>query len=332
MINQNLYTLDSNCYMVLFLRKLFLVLSFFIGINALAVIAIPKDSNSYFCAYYDKLNLIKSSCKYQEPRIIFIGGSNVAFGINSKMICDSLAINVINFGLHAGIGARIPINDVLPYVKKGDIVVLQLEYSNYCDGGYGNASSVLGLLFSTNNSNHSTLDLRQLIDYLSVPKVTVGNIIRLIKYPVTKSFNTIQSRSHFQYLRSGFNEFGDEICHNQYVLKSVRMKPAPKYDTIDKSFISFLVERRNQLELRGGKVILLPPAMVNSYYDSLFPMQVRDALLNNNLGYVVDPQYLLYHDSCMFDTGYHLNKYGTVQNSQRIVNVLRNVIKDNIEL
>ena len=40
----------------------------------------------------------------KSPRIIFIGGSNLVFGLNSQIVKDSLRKNPINAGLAASIG------------------------------------------------------------------------------------------------------------------------------------------------------------------------------------------------------------------------------------
>jgi hypothetical protein len=61
----------------------------------------PRASKSLLYAKVKKDNLLK---KTNNPRIIFVGGSNLSFGINSKVIKDSLKLNPINTAIHASIG------------------------------------------------------------------------------------------------------------------------------------------------------------------------------------------------------------------------------------
>ncbi|HPG73671.1 MAG TPA: hypothetical protein PLM49_05215, partial [Bacteroidales bacterium] len=48
----------------------------------------------------------------KSPKIIFAGGSNLPFGIDSKMIQDSLHTPVVNLGLHAGLGLDFMLNEL----------------------------------------------------------------------------------------------------------------------------------------------------------------------------------------------------------------------------
>lgn len=92
------------------------------------VLLIPKNENQYLCEYIHKLELLE---KVDSPRVVIIGGSSVAYGTDSRMISDSLGLHFINFGLHAGLGIKYPLEDYLNYMKKGDVVILQMEYSNF---------------------------------------------------------------------------------------------------------------------------------------------------------------------------------------------------------
>ena len=107
-----------------FIYKISIFALFFLSVNTILLFSIPKDENNYFGEYNHKVELLE---KTPSPRIIFIGGSSIAFGTDSKMLKDSMHINVVNFGLHGGIGMKFPMDDCLDYVKKGDIIAIQME-------------------------------------------------------------------------------------------------------------------------------------------------------------------------------------------------------------
>ena len=117
-----------------FILRFLLFVFAYIVLNSVLLFVIPKDNNAYLCEYNKKVHLLKT---IPQPRMIFVGGSNIAFGIDSKIISDSLNVNVVDFGLHGGIGIRIPFEDCLNYVHKGDIVIAQFEYEQFNNGGYG---------------------------------------------------------------------------------------------------------------------------------------------------------------------------------------------------
>lgn len=76
---------------------------------------------------------LKESLVHQipGPRVLFVGGSNVAFGIRSEFLEHEFQRPVINLGLHAGFGKDFILNQAASAVKQGDIVVLMLEYEHY---------------------------------------------------------------------------------------------------------------------------------------------------------------------------------------------------------
>jgi len=62
------------------------------------------------------------------------------YSFNSKMILDSLNINPINKGVNAGIGLIYMMDEILPYIKEGDIIVISPEYDQfYGNFAYGNS-------------------------------------------------------------------------------------------------------------------------------------------------------------------------------------------------
>lgn len=88
----------------------------------------PRASKSLLMASVNKNLLLQNT---PSPRIIFVGGSNLSFGLNSQMIKDSLQINPINTAIEASIGIQFMIDNTLEYVQDGDIVVLVPEYFIY---------------------------------------------------------------------------------------------------------------------------------------------------------------------------------------------------------
>ena len=93
-----------------FLRRFSFLFLLFVALHLVLLFAIPADHNQYLNAYNHKQRLLN---EVPSPRIIFMGGSNTAFGINSRMVEDSLKLPVINHGLHGGIGLRFPMTEAL---------------------------------------------------------------------------------------------------------------------------------------------------------------------------------------------------------------------------
>jgi len=71
-------------------------------------IATPPDDKHLYQASLLKSNLLRT---VPSPRIIIVGGSNVAFGIDSELMEEELDIPVINDGLHVALGIA-PLNEI----------------------------------------------------------------------------------------------------------------------------------------------------------------------------------------------------------------------------
>src|SRR5215212_5179389 len=84
--------------------------------------------DSYIAAVLEKDRLIRDT---PSPKIILVGGSNLAFGIDSHMLEDSLGVHVVNMGLYAKLGLRYMLAQVKPYIRKGDLVLVVPEYDQF---------------------------------------------------------------------------------------------------------------------------------------------------------------------------------------------------------
>ena len=62
-----------------------------------------SGDDNYLAAVLEKDRLIRST---PSPKIVLVGGSNLAFGIDSKKIEDSLGLRVVNMGLYAKLGLQ----------------------------------------------------------------------------------------------------------------------------------------------------------------------------------------------------------------------------------
>ena len=61
----------------------------------------PQYDTSYNAALHDKIDRIEM---IEEPKIVLIGNSNVAFGFDSEMIEEAFGMPVVNMGLHGALG------------------------------------------------------------------------------------------------------------------------------------------------------------------------------------------------------------------------------------
>lgn len=80
----------------------------------------------YLASLEDKVSLLESE---GPPRILFVGGSSVAFGVDSEKF-ESSQRKPINLGLNASLGLDFSCSLAESHARSGDLVVLIPEHSN----------------------------------------------------------------------------------------------------------------------------------------------------------------------------------------------------------
>lgn len=300
-----------------FVLNITIISTIYVIINLVLFLAVPKDDNGYLCEYNHKIRLLETT---SQPRMIFIGGSNVAFDMNSQTMSDSMHMNVVNMGLQAGIGIRFPLEDCLSYIKEGDIVIMQFEYANFFNGGNGEKETFPAFMIATDWRNFNKLNYHQILNIIKgIPKIGSTNLHRLI----SGNMNSPSESIGFSYVKSGFNKYGDEVSHLNYPGKTYVSSGKHNDKKIDSSFIEWLSYIISRYEEAGAQVIMMPPACVKSFFNDYYNPNIADALKKINKPYIISPESMTINDSMCFNTGYHLNKDGVVQNTDIIIKILR---------
>lgn len=305
-----------------FLLKLFFMLLALVGITAACIWLIPPDRNSYLMAYNVKLTRL-AACP--QPRIVFIGGSNLAFGLDSQMIQDSLGCNVVNMGLHGGIGARFPVDDCLLFVREGDLVVLQLEYGNYFNGGNGEPETMPQLMVVTGWEHFATLNGSQRINVVAgLPRLAAMNAKRLIRTCLGGNLDTPMNLDTFNYTASGFNQLGDEVSHWSLPPDGIETSVATTDTVVSSDFLLWLGNAVKAYKGRGARVVILPPVCTESHFKLCYHASIERSLHSIGLSFLATPKSMTLDDSYIYNSGYHLNRAGVVANTQHIIALLRN--------
>ncbi len=276
------------------------------------------DSNNYFAAVIDKDSLIRNT---PSPRIILGGASNLAFGIDSKMMQDTFGIPVINMGLHGNFGIDFILNQIRANARKGDVVVLSLEY--YLDEMfYKDIDYVLNLYpeageYVNRGEDYYTQKAKYFVSESqdAVQKQMNTFFDKVLNFKEAKVFVSDQLHSYdtLIYSRSAFNSNGDVISH---------LGKKYPYDLRGRTPIEVINYSRNinklndfagYIESLGGKVFLTyasyPQSEFNKYKDAAheFDKTLKDGL---KFKIISKPEELVFADSLFFDTVYHLNEEG----------------------
>ena len=296
-----------------------------IVIVVMTVLILPSQfSHLYLGELSDKYSRLRSFD--DENKIVVIGGSSVAFGINSPMIEENLGMPAVNFGLYGPLGTAIMMDLTRGHIHEGDVVVLAPETDHQTMSMYFNGEGMWNACDS---------------DFTMLFKVRPRDWGEMLG-----SFWTYAEKKYQFYLygkphpdgvydHDSFNEYGD--------ISFRRDAPVMEgwYDTevlidldagiVDQDYIDYVNDYIAYCENHGAKVYFSFPPM-----DALAVQQDAEGILeyatfirenfhcpliSNITDYIMAPGYF-------YDTNYHVTDRGVIEHTAHLIQDLQNVIGD----
>src|SRR6476659_7911795 len=114
------------------------------------------SAQNFLAASIDKHSLIRTQA---QPRLIFIGGSSMAFGVNSAEIAKACGRRPVNMGLHAALGLKFMLNQAEPNIRPDDWIIIAPEYQQFVR--MAGQSEMLVNMLEIDPSNARLLDSQQ---------------------------------------------------------------------------------------------------------------------------------------------------------------------------
>ena len=299
-------------------RYLYKVLSFltlFAAVIVTLAAVLPYNKDGYLREQAVKMAMIDDASR--KPAIVILGGSNVAFGYDSKVLEEKTGMTVINAGLHAGLGLRFIMADCLPRLKKGDILVFSPEYehffSHYCDG-QGELADMFFLNGMTLPGKMSGGQWRTIIDN------TPAWLKRKVEYNI---FELAHLKTDPVYRLSSFNKYGDVTWHWYNNRPHGTPKGAGKSEEVkdfNEEFFVEVVSALKEVQTKGVNVILFPPAIEkNAYIDKKLKIEYISTLLSRaGFPFVCATDHDAFTKDKFYDTVYHLNHEGAKMHAETL--------------
>lgn len=155
--------------------------------------------DTFLGALRDKYDALQSTT---GSRIIFVGGSGVAFGLRSDLLEEELpGYRVINFGMYAGLGSTVMLELAEPLLQPGDIVIFSPEQSRQTLSMYLNAEA----MWQAADGNFDLLQGVQPEEYGSM----AGQFPYFAAKKARYFFTSTAPLPEGVYARTSFNRYGD---------------------------------------------------------------------------------------------------------------------------
>ena len=310
------------------MRKLIFNLVFFLTITVVvpAIVffllpAKPRAKTSLLFAEIDKDSLLVNT---KSPRIIFVGGSNLSFGLNSQMIRDSLGLNPVNTSIHASLGLIYMLDHTRQYIREGDIVVVVPEYDHF----YGNYA------YGHEELLRTALDVPSSKGLLQLRKPQIIEIIPFLpNYIRTKMIPSeyVSFTPDKFYSRTSFNQYGDVNAH--WNEPSQKVKPyAQLTGPFNKTMVTELENFEQLVTDKKGQFFISFPGIQAATFENQADQihQVEKALKESKVfNFLGTPEQYKMPDSLLFNTPYHLIRKGVNRRTELLIKDLRGKLQRN---
>lgn len=199
----NLFTRNFNGYL-----KLVIKLILAIGLVCFFLLRVfPQYTNSYTGVLADKVDRLMS---IEEPKIVLIGNSNLAFGIDSKMLEEEFHMPVVNMGFHGACGNDFHERMMGLNICEGDIYIV-------CHHVYWDDSQ-LDHIETVWESVENNVDLWKLINASDYGDMLAG-FPAYFRGAIDHYLNCDDIEEKTQkliYSKDAINTFGDIAIHRAY--------------------------------------------------------------------------------------------------------------------
>jgi len=296
----------------------------------IAIIALPGDENGYIFSDIEKLDRLK---KLPSPKIILVGGSNVAMGIDSEMLERELKMPVVNTGLHAGLGLRFLFERVREYVYEGDIVIISPEYENFFDDFYnGYGPIIAGMTASLPDHIRYLSNFQQMkLLITSVNSVLSSKIYNISLLVMKNSGDDESFKEEMIYSRNSFNQWGDVVSHLKK--NSPGISPDKVYDLSSRNENNEVFHYFNDVNryIRGKGALMIftfPPFAESCYRRNEKSIEIIHQKIKHNSDIIIiDSPCDKNDDIYFFDNFYHLNAKGRMLRTRRLIKSLNKTIR-----
>ena len=287
------------------------------------------SDDNYLAAVLEKDRLIRTT---PSPKIILVGGSNLAFGIDSRMMQDSLRLNVVNMGLYAKLGLRYMLAQVKPYVRRGDVVIIVPEYDQFY-GNFSEGDNTLNtaLLYAPPDRIPDFIKSYSVVDVVLRPRVE--NARRSFLEATADVFG--MKNKYFPpdtnpvYNRHSFNKYGDVVSHlgkKSMNPDSIFVKQLPPPKDFNRKTISELNDIGDAARERGARAYFLFPSYIDrSYVINTGQIEWLRAKLSREMRMPIlgTAQDFVFPKNWFFDTRYHLNELGRGPRTVKMIEILK---------
>ena len=260
-------------------------------------------------------------CDTRGKKIVIIGGSGMAFGVDCRRIEENLqGYHAVNMGMYADLGTRLVLDITEKHLGAGDIAVIAPEQNEHALSLHIGGRSALQAF---DGAWGILKDVR---------KEEIGSLIgALPRFSMEKwrlALNGEQPKGEGIYARSSFNEYGDiesplAGANQMPDLYDPDLPVSYDPDVMEEDFAAFLCRFARSAQRKGAEVYFaFCPAnrLAVRGNPEEFYSYLEETLCFPLLG---DPGNSVMEEEWFYDTNFHLNQSGRILYTRQLIRDLK---------
>lgn len=266
----------------------------------------------------------------EGEKVVLVGGSNLAYGIDSPLIEGATSCPVVNMGMNGYFGVRYMLEEVRPHVNAGDTIVIALETDSFFKPVEGTSSNLLLVVKELPEAFGYLTWQQQLGLAGAMPYVAQQKLLRLIRSAAFGLRDALLGPDEDPPGRSdlmiaiesadGFTADGDLVSHLDVDWQMSRDQGEPANTPIDPGLIPLLQQYQSEMAARGVRIMISYTPLERAFYERYREGLdgVEQAMRDAGLNVVSSARDYVYDESFFFDTVFHLNADGRALRSARL--------------
>jgi hypothetical protein len=247
-----------------------------------------------------------------SPKLVVMGGSNGAFGMDSRALEEALCLPAVNMTLHASLGIRYMTNEVASALGSGDVVLLTLEPGMF-------------------TPHAKDLELASAIDghpstWRHVP---AGDLPKALAYFLTmrlkgawRAVSKSKAAAHRDpvYRAEAFDARGDlHVDEAALAADTLPLTVAQRDTVFDPHITADLTRLHAFATAAGARLFFVWPSTATSAFDPAFARRMAHAVNEAGIPIIGGPVDYVFPDTAFLDTPFHLHPWGRDARTRKLI-------------
>ncbi len=285
----------------------------------------PTLSSQWVYDAYQKKERIANSIN--GKKIVVVAGSNVLFGVDSKLLSKAFKLPVVNYGVNAGIELPYILYISKKIIKKGDIVLLPLEYPMYSYKGE-TSQQMIDYVLSREPSFFWKLSLKEqfyMVWHIGFERIYHGYFYQGGK-PITEG---LYGAHHIdQYGDQNETEIGyrtewmQKDILNNYAINAERYGEEFNENSLGWQYLQFFID---WCHVKGATTIFMPstlmqhPNYLKNKKERWFYENIANEIKKEGWRFIGKPYDYMYDKEDYFNTNFHLIDRARKKRTQQMI-------------